>query len=167
MATLSHTNNIRLVPVVQLFEVLVFPVLVTWTIVQLVRAFQVLQNRAARCVTKLGWYTPTRKLIKQCNWLSVKQLIVLQVHRIVKCGCSLYLIDRLVSNYFYLTRQAAGGGVHWLGQNPGELSPVLSSFLGQATTMCNSVLAEIRQSTSFAMFKNKLKIWIKIQIDIT
>ena len=70
----------------------------------LVRALQVLQNRAARCVTKLGWYTPTRKLLKQCNWLSVKQLIayhtVLHVHRIVKCGSPLYLSDRLVFNFF-------------------------------------------------------------------
>ena len=100
----------------------------------LVRALQVLQNRAARCVTKLGWYTPTRKLLKQCNWLSVKQLIVyhtvLQVHRIVKCGSPLYLSDRLVSNYLYRTRQAAGGGVRWLGENAGELSLVLSSLLG-------------------------------------
>ena len=137
----------------------------------LVRALQVLQNRAARCVTKLGWYTPTRKLLKQCNWLSVKQLIVyhtvLHVHRIVKCGSPLYLSDRLVSNYFYRTRQAAGGGVRWLGENAGELSLVLSSFLGQATTMYNSVPAEIRQSTSFPMFKNKLKTWIKTQKDIT
>ena len=60
------------------------------------------------------------------TWLSVKQLIVyhtvLHVHRIVKCGSPLYLSDRLVSNYFYRTRQAAGGGVCWLGENAGELS---------------------------------------------
>ena len=41
----------------------------------LVRAMQVLQNRAARQVTKLNWFTPTRKLLNQCNWLSISQLI--------------------------------------------------------------------------------------------
>ena len=52
----------------------------------LIRAVQVMQNKAARCITKKSWYTPTRVLLQQCNWLSVKQLIfyhtVLQVWRL-------------------------------------------------------------------------------------
>ena len=34
------------------------------------------QNRAARVVTKLDWYTPTAELLNQCGWLSVHQLVV-------------------------------------------------------------------------------------------
>ena len=30
----------------------------------IVRAVQVIQNRAARCITKLGWFTPTEKLLQ-------------------------------------------------------------------------------------------------------
>ena len=41
----------------------------------LLRFLQVLQNRAARHVTKLSWYTSTKDLLNQCNWLSIKQLI--------------------------------------------------------------------------------------------
>ena len=36
------------------------------------RAVQVMQNKAARAVTKLSWFTPTRTLLLQCNWLSIK-----------------------------------------------------------------------------------------------
>ena len=37
-------------------------------------ALQVMQNKAARCVTRLHWFTSTKKLLLQCNWLSVRQL---------------------------------------------------------------------------------------------
>ena len=41
----------------------------------LLRGLQVLQNRAARCVCKLSWFTPTRILLNKCNWLSIRQLV--------------------------------------------------------------------------------------------
>ena len=41
----------------------------------LIQKLQSLQNKAARAVTKLDWYTPTSELLKQCSWLSVQQLI--------------------------------------------------------------------------------------------
>ena len=42
----------------------------------LVDVLQVCQNKAARLVTKLDRFTPTRVLLGQCGWLSVKQLMV-------------------------------------------------------------------------------------------
>ena len=55
----------------------------------LLHALQVIQNRAARAVTRMSWFTPTRVLLNKCKWLSVKQLIfyqtVLTTHKIV-CG---------------------------------------------------------------------------------
>ena len=51
----------------------------------LVKSLQVLQNRAARAVTRKSWFTSTRRLLQDCNWLSVNQLIfyhtVLQAHK--------------------------------------------------------------------------------------
>ena len=41
----------------------------------LLKMLQVLQNKAARIVTKLPWMTPTSVLLTQCGWLSVLQLI--------------------------------------------------------------------------------------------
>ena len=127
----------------------------------LVGALKILQNRAARCVTKLGWYTSSRQLLKQCNWLSIKQLIfyqtVLQVHRVVKSGSPLYLSDRLVTDHLYNTRQAAGGCVRWLGENSGELSMLQGSFLGRASKMYNEIPVKIRNRASLPTFKKELK----------
>ena len=68
----------------------------------LVKVLQVLQNRAARQVTKLSWYTPVRKLLSQCNWLSIRQLIFyhssLTVYRTTKTGVPVYLRQHLNSD---------------------------------------------------------------------
>ena len=40
----------------------------------LVKMLQVVQNQAARYVTRSSWFTPSKVLLKQCNWLSVAQL---------------------------------------------------------------------------------------------
>ena len=42
----------------------------------LLKALQVLQNKAARTVTRSGWRTETAALLRQIGWLSVKQLVV-------------------------------------------------------------------------------------------
>ena len=42
----------------------------------LISSLQVLQNKAARCVTKLELRTPVKTLLQQTGWLSVRQLIV-------------------------------------------------------------------------------------------
>ena len=44
----------------------------------LLKSIQILQNKAARQVTRLSRYTPVRRLLSQCNWLSIKQLIFYQ-----------------------------------------------------------------------------------------
>ena len=42
----------------------------------LINILQILQIRAARIVTKLGWYAPIKTLLDQCDWMSVRQLSV-------------------------------------------------------------------------------------------
>ena len=57
-----------------------------------IRAVQVMQNKVARSITKLSWFTPTNRLLLQCNWLSIKQQIfyhtVLQVWKVHKVQTS-------------------------------------------------------------------------------
>ena len=44
----------------------------------LFKALQVLQNRFGRDVTRKSWFTSTRFLLRECNWLSVNQLVFYQ-----------------------------------------------------------------------------------------
>ena len=78
----------------------------------LLKGLQVLQNRAARCVTKQSWYTPTRQLLNQCNWMSVHQLIqyhsILQTHKVLKAQTPLYLSTKPVTDHPYPTRVLVG-----------------------------------------------------------
>ena len=55
----------------------------------LIKALQISQNKAMRYITQRSWFTPTRLLLKQCNWLSVRQLL---------CYHTIITIDRLILN---------------------------------------------------------------------
>ena len=65
-----------------------------------IRAVQVMQNKAARCITKLGWFTPTSTLLLQCNWLSINQIIflhtILQVWKVRTLQTPAYLHHKFV-----------------------------------------------------------------------
>ena len=71
----------------------------------LLKSLQVIQNKAARAVTKLDWYTPTETLLKQCNWLSVNQLIVFHsltlVYKTLQNKSPTYPYDRIIGNFHY------------------------------------------------------------------
>ena len=130
----------------------------------LVNAIQILQNRAARVVTGKSWYTPVRRLLKECKWLSVQQLIffqtVVQAHKIVQGEGPFYFKQRFITQHPRDTRQAAGGSI-WRGQDWTS-----SSFCERGALAYNSIPADIRNSTSFATFKSKLRKWVSSNVPI-
>ena len=136
----------------------------------LLKGLQVLQNRAARCVTKQSWFTPTRQLLNQCNWMSVHQLIqyhsILQTHKVLRARTPLYLSSRLVTDHAYQTRQATGGGIRHTAENSGQSSLAQKSFFGRAPNLYNSIPVEIRTTHTLPVFKKKLKVWIRSHIEI-
>ena len=97
----------------------------------LTRALQVIQNKVARSVTKRNTFTPTKMLMKECGWLTVKQLMVyhslIQLHKTIKNQTPTYLYSRVTSQlslleeveevgrtYYYQTRQQASGALRQL-----------------------------------------------------
>ena len=79
----------------------------------LVRALQVSMNKVARIVTKLDIYTPTSVLMKQCGWLTVRQLMVyhslMLLHKTLKFRTPEYIFQKVTfqEQQGYNTRQAA------------------------------------------------------------
>ena len=65
----------------------------------LVNMLQVQQNNAARHITKLPWMTSTETLLKQCNWLSVAQLVVyhslILLHKVLTEQRPLYIYEKI------------------------------------------------------------------------
>ena len=74
----------------------------------LLKAIQILQNRAARVVTGKSWWTPVRRLLQDCKWLSVKQLVfyhtALQTHKILTSGRPIYFKQKMNTVHPYRTR---------------------------------------------------------------
>ena len=128
------------------------------------KALKVLQNRAARQVTKLSWFTPSRRLLVQCNWLSIKQLIfyhsALTVFRSVSTKQPLYLSQHLVTVHPYPTC----GGLRVEGHHGGLAS---QSFLVRAAKEFNTIPADIRMSRTLPAFKKQLKKWAKENIPLS
>ena len=65
----------------------------------LINALQVQQNNAARSITKLPFMTPTKILLNQCDWLSVRQMSIYfsltLLHKVVHERTPKYLADRV------------------------------------------------------------------------
>ena len=60
---------------------------------------QVQQNNAARHITRLPFYTSTKTLLNQCNWLSISQLVMFHslvlFQKVLKSGKPGYLFKKV------------------------------------------------------------------------
>ena len=137
---------------------------------QLLRSLQVLQNRAARIVTGLGWFTPKRKLLKLCRWLSIKQLVfyhsVVLAHKIATTGSPLYIAAKMNTDHPRTTRQATSGCIRYGEQFSANQSLTQKSFCYRTTAQYNSIPASIRAVRNIPTFKVKLKKWVETNIPI-
>ena len=134
----------------------------------LMTSLQIIQNKAARVVTKLAWSTPTRDLLKQCGWLSVHQLAVyhsvLMVYKVMKVQSPAYLYSMFNSHYRYRTRQCDSGIIKHMTCPHLTLSS--QSFKYQASGHFNSLPENIRAAKSLPQFKLLVKEWIRENISI-
>ena len=135
----------------------------------LLTSLQVIQNRAARAVTRKSWYTPTRSLLKDCRWLSVRQLVfyhsVLSTHKFVTIGKPKYLHQAMGTSYPLNTRQAAGGQIH-MGSFDSKQGLLHDGFKYRAAKEYNLIPANIRSVRGLTTFKKKLKKWVLENIPI-
>ena len=79
----------------------------------LVKSLQVIQNKAARSVAKLSFFTPVKTLLKTCGWMSVRQLmayhslVLLQKTLAHQTPQYMYMKVTAGGQFPYRTRQAA------------------------------------------------------------
>ena len=81
----------------------------------LLSMLQVVQNSAARLVTRLPWYTAATTNLNQCGWLSVRQMAALHslllLRQIRHDTKPAYLYNRIRKDFQYETRLASNAGV--------------------------------------------------------
>ena len=134
----------------------------------LINFLQVLQNKAARVVTKLRWGTETKLLLNQVGWLSVRQLVVFHslilVFKTKQVGKPIYLREKLRSEFAYETRQSTGNC--FVKNDTPRSEKYKKAFIHNSTSLWNSLSLEVRTAVKLKDFKTKLKTWIKINTPV-
>jgi hypothetical protein len=129
----------------------------------LLKMLQVLQNKAARFVTQLDIFTRQEKLLQQCGWLSVKQLV--DFHSLVtvfkaKLEQKPAFLQKIISQKFNCnTRAATSGSIVFNQSISGDIAKL--AFISRSTKLWNTLPPQIKQAEKIGIFKWKLKTWIK------
>ena len=143
----------------------------------LMNSLQIIQNKAARIVTKCGRRTPIKSLLDQCGWLSVAQLGVFHslvlVYKILKTGSPKYLYSKLSGvqgSTHYKTRFIQNLNENQnivLGPDSQAESDIARrSFKYRASKQWNNLPIKMRQAETEKEFKNQLKTWIMRNVPV-
>ena len=128
----------------------------------LLNSLQKAQNRAARAVTRLDWYTPAAVLLKQCGWLSVHQLVVYHsvvlVYKIIMTESPKYLHSMFTAKYNYKTKHSQDGLLKHTGRF--RLDITECSFRWRAAYSFNELPLDIRNLKTLEGFKTAARTWI-------
>ena len=133
----------------------------------LLSALQVLQNRAARLVTRLDWDTPRETLLLQCGWLSIRQLVQyhsqIQIFKTKTTKKPAYIYSQISHEFNRVTRLSTMEGIKDVRRFKSTLAN--QSFLPRTIKYWNENLPnEIKKERKLKIFKQKLKSWIKLDI---
>ena len=151
----------------------------------LIKVLQVIQNKAARSVAKLGIYTPTRVLLRTCGWLSVRQLMayhsIVLLHKTLANKAPEYLYKKVTQGgeFSYNTRQATvcppdfsftvqhptdNGAVRQVGGN--RLGMSKDGWCWRSVQQYNTLPTDLRLEKKFPKFKTRLKKWVEENVTI-
>ena len=134
----------------------------------LIDFLQILQNRAARLVTRCGWFTTTGQMLLQCGWLSVRQLILyhslILVFKMKLNAKPEYFKEHFSSEFPYRTRLATGMGIRRGDNSRHEVTQ--ASFVPRSSASWNVLPVAIRNLKTEKGFKISLKQWIRQNVPI-
>ena len=142
----------------------------------LLSAIQTKQNEAMRQVTGRRWVVPgkqfvsTSDLLKQCGWLSVRQLsfytTVLSVHNTLVHKTPEYLYNKLTGGHCQRTRAAAIYKVERTCVDEARLKIASESYRWRGHQQHSMIPTSLKDETNINYFKIRLKLWVKENISI-
>ena len=135
-----------------------------------INTLQVMQNKAARYVTRANIYTATESLLLQCGWLSVYQMIffhtVVLFYKTRQSEVPSVLFNMASSDYAYSTREMSKGNYKVLSKVRIPSTLARQSFRWRSVEMWNRLPSEIKSKKNLSQFKKSLKPWIIQNINI-
>ena len=143
----------------------------------LLNSLQIVQNKAARVVTKCGKRTPVKSLLKQCGWMSVAQLSIFHsmvlVYKILLTKSPHYLYSKLFSvqgeTYYktrYVQNQKENKNIKLGTDSQAEADIARRSFKYRSTSQWNTLPVKIKEAETVQQFKTLLKIWVSENVPI-
>ena len=130
----------------------------------LLNSLQVIQNKAARFVTRRDKFTPVVELLRQCGWLSIRQLVfyhsVITIYKTLQTSFPKYIFSKLSMEFPYNTRLAQSESVRMGPDFQSKLEITEKSFMNRATVSFNKLSHEIRKIENLEYFKEKLRKWV-------
>ena len=136
----------------------------------LIKALQIIQNKAARSVTKLGIFTPVQTLLSQCGWLSVHQLVfyhtVILLFKTLHTQTPKYLYEMTSTELHYPARAENPGKLRAVADYIPEQGLNCKSYKWRSTRCWNQLPSNIRVLPNLIQFKAKLKSWVLLNIAI-
>ena len=128
------------------------------------QSLQILMNKAARHVTGYTAFTPIRRLLLKCRWLSVKQQVfyqtVIMTHKTKITKSPYHMWKKMGTGYPYRTRQSTSVCIRLDETFSCSSSLTQKGFKYRGATNYNQIPADIRSKVNMATFKSKLKRWV-------
>ena len=123
------------------------------------------KKKAARIVTTRATnFTSMRRLLKECGWLSIKQLFL--YHTVLLVQKPLYLSNRLNTTHVRNTLQESSGCIRMENAFRSNSSLTSKSFRHRGAKDYKSLPYKIRKCSVMAIFKTKLKKWTRSNVEI-
>ena len=136
----------------------------------LIKSLQIVQNKAARAVTKMGIYTPVQTLLRQCSWLSVNLLIfyhtTIMLFKTLQTQKPRYLHEMSSTQLNYQMRADNVGKLRVVSDSIPEQGLNWKSYKWRSVRFWNQLPVNIRTMNNLTKFKSKLKSWVLQNIDI-
>ena len=124
----------------------------------LIQCLQIIQNSAARTVTRRNIFTPVEELLRMCNWLSVSQLVsyhtLMLVFSTLKSGKPEYLSNMFSTDYCYQTRFSEQGNIRAAGNHEPRLEIMNKSFKYRGMRNWNILPTNIKTEENPRIFKH-------------
>ena len=136
----------------------------------LIKSLQVVQNKAARAITKLNIYTSTKVLLTACGWMSVRQLMVFHslvlLQKTRENEAPVYLYRKISSggDFCYNTRQATTGSIRQVRGPKKDLSR--QGWCWRSVDLYNKLPTDLKLERKLTNFKKRLKDWVALNIII-
>ena len=136
----------------------------------LLNSLQKIQNKAARFVTRQRFDTPIKTLLKQCGWMSVRQLVMYHslvlLYKVLKSKHPKYIFSKMTVDFSRRTRQTDNNILRLGTHTDYKLELAGNSFRWRTAQQWNNLPVSLRNEQTIEKFKSKLKLWIMENVPI-